>query len=384
MPRHSFRWFILVLVIFLAGGFVWYKMRPTEIEVTVAQVTRGTVEKLVANTRAGTLNACRKANLSPGTGGQISLLTIDEGDFVKEGQLLLELWNNDLKAEATLAESQVKVAKARASAALLQAEIAQREADRMQNLISDNAISDQDADKVFTEAKVKQASYKALLTEVQAGQSRLEVIKTQLDRTRLIAPFDGIIAKINGELNEYVTPSPPGIPTPPPIILLDTSCFYVTAPIDEVDAAAVKVDMKARVIMDAYGDRHFPARVRRIDPYVLDLEKQARTVDVEVEFINPEEVKGFLAGYSADVEIIIEVAEDVLRIPTQSLLDNNKVYVYESQSRTLQERVVQAGLSNWDNTQVVENLQEGDSVVISTDRPGLEDGVRVIISEEKP
>ena len=383
MPRHSFRWFSLVLVIFLAGGFVWYKMRPKEIEVTVAQVTRGTVEKLVANTRAGTLNACRKANLSPGTGGQISLLTVEEGDSVKKGQLLLELWNDDLKAEVILAESQMKVAKARASAALLQAEIAKREADRMQQLIRDNAISDQDADKVFTEAKVKQASYKAVLTEVQASQSRLGVIKAQLDRTRLIAPFDGIVAKINGELNEYVTPSPPGIPTPPPIEFLDTSCFYVTAPIDEVDAPAVKINMDARVIMDAFGDTHFPARVRRIDPYVLDREKQARTVDVEVEFIDDEDGEKFLAGYSADVEIIIEVEQDVLRIPTQSLLDNNKVYVYQPQSRTLQERVVQVGLSNWDNTQVVEGLQEGDSVVISTDRPGLEDGVRVKISEEK-
>lgn len=382
MPRHSFRWFSLVLVIFLAGGFVWYKMRPKEIEVTVAPVTRGMVEKIVANTRAGTLNACRKANLSPGTGGQISLLTVEEGDSVKKGQLLLELWNDDLKAEAILAESQVKVAKARASAALLQAEIAQREADRMQQLIHDNAISDQDADKVFTEAKVKQASYKAVLTEVQASQSRLGVIKAQLDRTRLIAPFDGIVAKINGELNEYVTPSPPGIPTPPAIEFLDTSCFYVTAPIDEVDAPAVKINMDARVIMDAFGDTHFPARVRRIDPYVLDREKQARTVDVEVEFIDDEDGEKFLAGYSADVEIIIEVEQDVLRIPTQSLLDNNKVYVYQPQSRTLQERVVQVGLSNWDNTQVVEGLQEGDSVVISTDRPGLKDGVRVKISEE--
>ena len=382
MPRHSFRWFSLVLVIFIAGGFVWYKMRPTEIEVTVAQVTRGTVEKLVANTRAGTLNACRKANLSPGTGGQISLLTVEEGDSVKKGQLLLELWNDDLKAEAILAESQVKVAKARASAALLQGEIAKREADRMQKLISDNAISDQDADKVFTEAKVKQASYEAVLTEVQASQARLGVIKTQLERTRLIAPFDGIVAKINGELNEYVTPSPPGIPTPPPIEFLDISCFYVTAPIDEVDAPAVKINMDARVIMDAFGDTHFPARVRRIDPYVLDREKQARTVDVEVEFIDDEDGKKFLAGYSADVEIIIEVEQDVLRIPTQSLLDNNKVYVYQPQSRTLQEIVVQVGLSNWDNTQVVEGLQEGDSVVISTDRPGLKDGVRVKISEE--
>jgi len=89
-------------------------------------------------------------------------------------------------------------------------------------------------------------------------------------------------------LNEYVTPSPPGIATPPTVVLLDTSCFYVIAPIDEVDAPAVKINMDARVIMDAFGNKHFPARVRRIDPYVLDLEKQARTVDVEVEFVDEE------------------------------------------------------------------------------------------------
>jgi len=382
MPRHSLRWFSLALVVFLAGGFVWYKTRPKDIEVTVAQVTRGTVEKIVANTRAGTLNACRKANLSPGTGGQISILTVEEGDSVKKGQLLMELWNKDLKAETTLVESQIKAAKAKASAALLQAEIARREADRMQQLIHDNAISDQDADKIVTEAKVRQASYEAAVTDVKASQSRLGVVRAQLDRTRLVAPFDGIVAKINGELNEYVTPSPPGIPTPPPIELLDTSCFYVTAPIDEVDAPAVKLNMDARVIMDAFGEQQFPGKVRRIDPYVLDREKQARTVDVEVEFVNTEDTRDFLAGYSADVEIIIEVEQNVLRIPTQALLDNNKVYVYQPQSRTLQERTVQVGLSNWDNTQVVEGLQEGDSVIVSTDRPGLKDGVRVIISEE--
>jgi len=382
MPRHSFRWFSLVLLLILAGSLVWYKMRPKEIEVTVAKVTRGTVEKIVANTRAGTLNACRKANLSPGTGGQISLLTVEEGDSVKKGQLLLELWNNDLKAEAALAESQVKAAAANASVVLLQAEIAKREADRMQQLVRDNAISDQDADKALTEAKVRQASYEAAVTDVQTSRSRLGVIMAQLERTQLIAPFDGIVAKINGELNEYVTPSPPGIPTPPTIVLLDTSCFYVIAPIDEVDAPAVKINMDARVIMDAFGNKYFPARVRRIDPYVLDLEKQARTVDVEVAFNSDGRGEKFLAGYSADVEIIIEVAEDVLRIPTQSLLDNNKVYLYRPQNRTLQEKIVKTGLSNWDNTQIIEGLQEGDSVITSTDKPGLGDGIRVKISEE--
>ena len=382
MPRHSFRWFIILLLIVLAGVFVWYKMRPKEIEVSVVQVTLGTVEKIVANTRAGTLNACRKANLSPATGGQISVLTVDEGDVVKEGQLLLELWNNDLKAQAALAGKEIMASEAKAAVSRLQAEIASREAERMQKLIQDNAISDQDADKIITEAKVRQAAYDAAVTEVAASRARVSVIKANLERTMLVAPFDGIIAKINGELNEYVTPSPPGIPTPPTIELLDTSCFYVVAPIDEVDAAAVKVNMEARVIMDAFGDKHFPARVRRIDPYVLDLEKQARTVDVEVEFTNSEEGENFLAGYSADVEIIIAVEEDVLRIPTQALLDNSLVYVYQPHDQRLHEKTVRTGLSNWDYTQVTEGLQEGESVVISTDRPGLEDGVRVKISEE--
>ena len=382
MPRHSFRWFSLALLILLAGGFIWYKMRPKEIEVTVAQVTRGKVEKIVANTRAGTLKACRKANLSPGIGGQISILTVEEGDKVAEGQLLVELWNNDLKSEAALVEKEIKAAEANAAASLLQAEIAFREAERMKKLVKDNAISDQDADKAETEAKVRQAAYEAAATGIAASRARLAMINAQLERTMLVAPFDGIIAKINGELNEYVTPSPPGIATPPTVVLLDVSCFYVIAPIDEVDAPAVKIDMEVRVIMDAFGEKHFPGRVRRIDPYVLDLEKQARTVDVEIEFESEDNGETFLAGYSADVEIIIEVKEDVLRIPTQSLLDNNKVYVYQPQSKTLQEKTVKTGLSNWDNSQVVDGLQEGDFVVISTDRPGLEYGVSLIITEK--
>ena len=61
----------------------------------------------------------------------------------------------------------------------------------------------------------------------------------------LTAPFDGVVAEVNAELGEYVTPSPPGIPTPPAVDLIDDRCLYVTAPIDEVDAPEIRTGMPA-------------------------------------------------------------------------------------------------------------------------------------------
>ena len=65
--------------------------------------------------------------------------------------------------------------------------------------------------------------------------------------------------------------------------LIDDACYFISAPIDEVDAPEVRIGFDARVSLDAFGARTFPGIVRRIAPYVLDLEKQARTVEVEVE-----------------------------------------------------------------------------------------------------
>ncbi len=381
MFKHVVRWFILLLMVLGVAVGGWYKLRPREIEVSAARVSRGTVEKIVANTRSGTLNACRRANLSPSLGGQINVLTVNEGDTVQQGQVLLELWNDNLKAQINLTENEIKAATAKAKGAQLQAGIARREAVRVRRLARDQAISTQEVDRIVTEAEVREAAYEAAITEIDTSRARLQVVTADLERTLLTAPFDGIVAKINGELHEYVTPSPPGIVTPTTIELLDTSCFYVTAPIDEVDAPAVQVGLEARVIMDAFGEKHFPGRVRRIDPYVLALEKQARTVDVEVEFLHREDEEYFLSGYSADVEIIIAAEENVLRIPTQALLEGNRVFVYHSSDRRLEERTVQIGISNWDHTQILEGLQEGEVVVTSTERPGLQDGMRARVSD---
>ncbi|HYS55707.1 MAG TPA: efflux RND transporter periplasmic adaptor subunit, partial [Thermoanaerobaculia bacterium] len=214
--------------------------------------------------------------------------------------------------------------------------------------------------------------------DAQQSHARVEAARATLTRTVLRAPFNGVIAKLTGELGEFSTPSPPGIPTPPVIDLIDDSCLYVTAPIDEVDVANVRVGQPAYITIQALPDRRFSGRVRRVAPYVLDVEKQARTVDVEVEFADRADSKALLVGYSADAEIILDARNDALRIPTQALLEGNRVLVYGENPGILEERQVTTGLSNWKYSEVRSGLRKGDRVVLSIERKGVVAGARAI------
>jgi len=197
----------------------------------------------------------------------------------------------------------------------------------------------------------------------------------------LRAPFDGVVAKLNGEVGEFTMPSPPGIPTPPVIDLIDDRCLYVSAPIDEVDVAKVRVGQPATITIEALPGRRLPARVRRVAPYVLDVEKQARTVDVEVELTNPADAKTLLVGYSADVEIILDAHENAVRVPTQALREGNRVLVLGSDG-VLAERKLDAGIANWAYTEVRSGLQPGDKVALSVERAGVVAGAHAV--EETP
>jgi HlyD family secretion protein len=190
----------------------------------------------------------------------------------------------------------------------------------------------------------------------------------------LVAPFDGIVAKVTGEVGEFTTPSPPGIPTPPAVDLIDDSCLYVTAPMDEIDAPRIVPGMPARIAIDALPGRTFAGTVRRIAPYVTEVEKQARTVDVEVTFNHPDEVpKNLLAGYSADVEIVLEARDKALRLPTQAILEGNKVLVLSEDGR-LAEKTVTPGLANWAYTEIAKGLAKGERAVSSFESEAIQAG----------
>jgi HlyD family secretion protein len=366
---------VLALVAAAVAGAIWYFTRAEPVAVVVAPVAIGRVETTVANTRAGSVMACRRSKLAPPLGGRIDKLTVREGDRVKKGQLLIELWNDDLVARERVSGEQLQTARARQREACALADIAVRAAERSRQLRAKGFVSEDAVDRAVSEAEAKQAGCASAVAQVQEAEARIRASKADTARTVVRAPFDGIVAEVNGEVGEYLTPSPPGIPTLPAIDLIDDSCLYVSAPIDEVDAAQLKVGMPGRITLDAYRGKHFTGKVRRIAPYVLALEKQARTVEVEVEFDDSGEARHLLVGYSADIEVVVAGRDDVLRVPTTAIQPGNRVLVLGA-AGVLEERTVETGLSNWEYTEVRAGLSRGEQVVTSLERAGAKAGAR--------
>ncbi len=358
-----------------------YLSRPGPVAITTVAVERGDVIASVTNTRAGTVDACRRAGIAPATGGPITALYVADGDRVEQGALLLELWNRDLAASLKLAQSDVAAARSRSREVCVTARVAKREAERLTSLRARNLASEEQADRAVGEAESRAAACDAAQDAALVSAAAVEVAEANLERTRLRAPFSGIVAEINGELGEFVTPSPVGIPTLPTVDLIDPTCLYISAPIDEVDAPAVAPGLKAWISLDAFPERRFAGHVRRVAPYVLDVEKQSRTVEVEAVIDDPDSSL-LLPGYSADVEVLLDARESVLRVPTPVIVDRTRVLVYDRESGLIEERGVETGLSNWEFTEVTAGLREGERVVSSVDRAGVEPGARAVADDD--
>ena len=364
-----------LVVLALAAGAWFWSTRTKPVTVVLKAVDRGNVESTVVNTRAGTVEACQRTRLSTIMGGRIEYLGVKEGDKVKKGQLLMKLWNDDQKAQQALAEAQRAMAAQRVKEVCTTAASAARDAERQTALKNKGFVSEAREDTAKSEADARAAACETARADVAQAAARVAVTRVEQGRMSLYAPFDGTVAKIVGELGEYSTPSPPGVATPPAIDLIDESCLYIEAPMDEVDAPRIQVGQPVRVSLDALPKQPLAGKVRRVAPYVLAVEKQARTVDVEVDFERPPGVN-LLVGYSADVEIVLAGRPNVLRVPTAALIEGSKVMVLNADSGKLEERKVKAGMANWEFTEIVEGLSEGERIVISLEREGVKVGAR--------
>jgi len=366
---------LIVIVIGLAAVSLRFTLfRPEAVSVKVAVVERASVESTITNSKAGTIRARRRARLSAEVGGRVVSITRREGEAVKQGEVLLRLNDATPRAQLTLARASQRSADAARTEACVARDRARRELERKRNLAERDIVSADLLDALESAHQAAAASCAAVSAERDKAEAAIAAVEADLAKFVIRAPFDGVIAEVTAEVGEWITPSPPLLTAPAVLDIIDPTSIYVSAPMDEVDSGTIHPGQTAKITVDSHSGSVFPGTVKRVAPYVIDLEAQNRTVEIEVEFDDSEFATTLLPGTSADVEVVLETHEDVLRIPTSALLEGERVLVPEGGK--LQERAVEIGLRNWDYAEIDSGLGEGERVVTSLDRIDVTAGAR--------
>ena len=321
------KWLLWSLAAVVVGGILLRAtlLAPERILVKAVRVEWGPVAFTITNTKAGTIRARRRSQLSSETGGRVVEIARREGDQVKKGDPLLRLNDATQRAQLLLAREDLRAAEAQRREACIARDLARRELERKRKLAEKRIVSADVLDQIESAYQAASASCNAVGARVEKARAQITVAEVELEKVVMRAPYDGVIAEVAVEVGEWITPSPPMLTAPAVIDVIDPSSLYVSAPMDEVDSAAIRAGQRSKVTIDSYPNREFLGEVVRVAPYVLDVEAQNRTVEIEVELDDKELASSLLPGTSADVEVILDARDRALRIPTSTLLEGNRV-----------------------------------------------------------
>ncbi|MBI5042802.1 MAG: efflux RND transporter periplasmic adaptor subunit, partial [Nitrospirae bacterium] len=237
---------------------------------------------------------------------------------------------------------------------------AEKNLKRLKGLFNDGIISQQDLDAAQKLFDISKTNYDASVKELSILQG-YSIIK---------APFKGVISKKLVEVGELVTVGAPLIE------IVDPDRLYVSATIDEVDVARLKLGQPVNITLDAYHGEIFNGTIYKISPIVAGQKQETRTFEIRVEFKGKKPV--LKTGMSADIEVLTDMLSNVIFIPTQSIMDRQgkkMVYIIKDNKAYLKE--IEIGISNWNFTEIKNGLAEGDLVIIEPDAEGLKNNVKV-------
>ena len=345
----------------------------------LASVERGDIARSVVAT--GKIQPLIKVEVKSKASGIVKETLADYGDFVRKGQVLVELDKESLLARvkeerATLLSARAALERTQVEAEGPDIPFLDSAAQRARRLYEEGLISTsllEDAEKAYQLAVNKQSAARGTVNvnraEVAKAEASLEQAETDLRNSTIVSPMDGVVLSRDVEVGDAVSSILVlGSQATLVMTLGDISSVYVLGKVDEADIGKVYREQRARIVVEAFKDKAFEGKVTKISP--LGREKDnVTTFEVRVSIDNP---SGALkANMSANAEIILEEKKGVLLLPESAVVYDRErktfLEVPEPKGENGRRRVAaRLGISNGVKTELVsaEGLKEGSQVVL--------------------
>jgi membrane fusion protein (multidrug efflux system) len=190
--------------------------------------------------------------------GRITKLNVDEGDTVKQGQLLVQLDATDIKARENQSRAILNLARESISLANVNLAKAQDDFHRAEQQFNDKVIPKEQFDHAQKALEAAKAELNIDKTKIGTSEAQLNVIKADLLNTSIYSPMDGVVGKRWVLTGDVVQPGQPIF------TIFDLKNIWVTADLEETKLSSVKIGDRVEISVDAYSNQNFAGRVFQI------------------------------------------------------------------------------------------------------------------------
>ena len=367
--------------------------RRPEVSVALARASErggGNLAGAPVLSATGYVVARVRAAVAPEVTGRLVQLRVDVGDHVERGAVIGQLADEDLVAREKQAVAEVAAADAMLGEERARRDDLVREAARQRELLARGLSSQSVHDAAQTAATVSEARIASASARHETSRASLNVVRAQLEKMRIRAPFDGTVLEKNAELGEIVGPafggstaSGGGVPV---VTMADLKSVEVEVDVNETYIRRVEPGMKAQITLDAYPDQVYEGEIRQIVPTA---DRQRATVQVKVSFTHPDEHVlpemgarvAFLAPAAPAGEAAAERTLQVW-VPEQAIRrTQDQMTVYVLRGDRVAEVPVEIGPQLGSDVQILKGLGPGERVILG-EAKGVVPGTRVRVRQE--
>ncbi len=337
-------------------------------------------------TASGKIEPTRKVDISADITGRIIELPVEEGDWVRRGDLLLRIDPSQYEAAVARARAGLSSSEASAIQARANRDQARRALDRAERLRRSDStlVSDEQLEQAGTSFDVADAVATSAQHQVEQARAALQEAQEQLAKTILRAPMAGQVTRLAVEEGEVAVPGTFSRDVGLLLTVSDLSVIQVTVNVDETDVVRLHLGDSTDVEIDAYPDTSFTGRVTRIGQSAIQMAAAAaagdQAVDYEVEITLDNPPPDIRPDLSATAKIVTATRDSALSVPIIALTvrehtpistenspqDTTTVEtegVFAVMDGIAQFRPVKVGIAGEEHFEVLDGLTAGDTIV---------------------
>jgi HlyD family secretion protein len=331
-----------------------------------------------------------EVDLSTEQPGRVTAIFVEEGEKVKQGQLLLTVDQERYRTTVEQREASVRMQEIAIVRMETQLENQQRQWERTSQLRERGLIDEDSYDTSTNNLAIAKIDLESGLEQLSQTRSQLEQAVDDLSKTQVFAPIDGTVISLDIEVGETAIASSTNVPGSSLMTIADTSSILTEVNVDEADIANIELGQLALIYAIAFPDEPVEGVIESIAVSAKVAEgEQGRSFAIKIRITDTKGIE-LRPGMSCRAEIFTDEKEGVLAAPIQAIiidedLDENTTsyYAFRRDNDSVSRVAVGVGISDDSYQEVTSGLNAGDEIVIGPDRilRNLEDGDSITLED---